>query len=121
MGGGRTHTDIANIFEIGVSTVKQVYKDCVMDGLEAALETKCESTPKIGLSGTQSDEKLTVLASSETIAGDVNWTLELGGDGKVKLKGTSLLQFHRIVARKGRNRPRIPINANRPHCRRLAL
>ncbi|MCY4151650.1 MAG: hypothetical protein OXE94_05370 [Aestuariivita sp.] len=86
IGGGRKHGDIATIFEISVSRVKQVCKDCVIDGLEAALETKRESKPKARLSGSESDEKLTVLARLEAPAGDADWTLQFGGDRKMKLE-----------------------------------
>ena len=44
--GGGTDADIASVLGIDTATVERVQKQCVLDGLEAALERKAQLNRK---------------------------------------------------------------------------
>ena len=44
-GGGLRDADIANVLTVGTATVERVRKQCVLEGVEAALERKEQIKP----------------------------------------------------------------------------
>ncbi len=85
VGGGRTDTDIADILGVGTATVERVRKQCVMAGVEAALERKVQVNRKQRVLDGAGEAKLTMLACSEPPAGQARWTLRLLADKLVEL------------------------------------
>jgi len=68
--GGRTDADIASVLGIGTATVERVRRQCVLDGLEAALERKA-----------QLNRKRRTLDGADWFAGlDLDKTVALYGD-----------------------------------------
>ena len=84
-GGGRRDADIADVLGVGTATVERVRKQCVMDGLEAALERKVQVNRKKRLLDGKGEAQLTMLACSEPPEGYACWGLRLLGDKLVEL------------------------------------
>ena len=85
-GGGLGDAEIARVLEVGASTVERVRRQCVMEGLEAALERKEQLNRKPRLLDGEGEAKLTMLACSEPPPGQARWTLRLLGDRLVELE-----------------------------------
>ena len=82
--GGRTDVDIASILDIGTATVERVRRQCVLDGLDAALERKVQlNRRKRTLDGT-GEAELVKLACSSPPDGRARWTLQLLGERLVE-------------------------------------
>ncbi len=79
-GGGLGDAEIARVLEVGASTVERVRRQCVMEGLEAALERKVQANRKKRLLDGAGEAKLAMLACSAPPAGHARWTLKLLGD-----------------------------------------
>ncbi len=84
-GGGRRDADIADVLGVGTATVERVRRQCVMDGVEAALERRVQVNRKQRLLDGAGEAKLTMLACSEPPAGQAQWTLRLLADKLVEL------------------------------------
>ncbi|MDE0520644.1 MAG: IS630 family transposase [Boseongicola sp.] len=85
-GGGLGDAEIARVLEVGASTVERVRRQCVMEGLDAALERKEQLNRKPRLLDGEGEAKLTMLACSEPPPGQARWTLRLLGDRLVELE-----------------------------------
>ena len=64
-GGGLRDADIANVLTVGTATVERVRKQCVLEGVEAALERKEQINRKKRLLDGEGEAKLTMLACSQ--------------------------------------------------------
>ena len=85
-GGGLGDAEIARVLEVGASTVERVRRQCVMEGLDAALERKAQANRKKRLLDGAGEAKLAMLACSAPPAGHARWTLKLLGDRLVELE-----------------------------------
>ena len=83
--GGRTDADIASVLGIGTATVERVRRQCVLDGLEAALERKAQLNRKRRTLDGAGEAELVKLACSSPPDGRARWTLQLLGDRLVEL------------------------------------
>ena len=83
--GGRTDADIASVLGIGTATVERVRRQCVLDGLEAALERKAQLNRKRRTLDGVGEAELVKLACSSPPDGRARWTLQLLGDRLVEL------------------------------------
>ncbi len=83
--GGLSDGGIAEVLEIGTATVERVRRQCVMEGLEAALERKVQLNRKKRLLDGEGEAKLTMLACSEPPPGHARWSLKLLGAHLVEL------------------------------------
>ena len=86
VGGGYRDADIAKILEIGTATVERVRKQCVMEGLEAALERKVHVSRKRRLLDGEGEATLAMLACSAPPEGYAQWSLRLLGEKLVELE-----------------------------------
>ena len=84
--GGRSDADIAGVLDVGTATVERVRKQCVLDGLEAALERKAQANRKKRLLDGEGEAKLVMLACSAPPPGQARWTLRLLGERLVELE-----------------------------------
>jgi transposase len=85
-GPGWTDEQIAELAQVGLSTVHRVRQRCVEEGLEAALHRKPSSQRQYRkLDGAQ-EAKLIALACSDPPAGRVCWTMQLLADKLVELE-----------------------------------
>src|SRR5262249_30338199 len=85
-GPGWTDQQIAEAFEVALSTVHRLRQRLVEEGLDAALLRKPPSTPRpTKLDGAQ-EAKLIAIACSEPPAGRTRWTLQLLADKLVELQ-----------------------------------
>ena len=84
-GGGRSDADIADILGVGTATVERARRQCVMEGLEAALERRKQRRRKPGKLDGAGEAKLVMLACSEPPEGCAGWTLKLLGERLVEL------------------------------------
>jgi transposase len=85
-GPGWTDEQIAEAFEVGLSTVHRLRQRLVEEGLDAALLRKPQSAPRPAkLDGAQ-EAKLIAIACSEPPAGRARWTLQLLADKLVELQ-----------------------------------
>ena len=91
--GGRTDADIASVLGIGTATVERVRRQCVLDGLEAALERKapCELNRKRRTLDGAGEAELVKLACSSPPDGRARWT-RVQGPGQ--LLGDRLVELH---------------------------
>ena len=85
-GGGHRDADIADVLGIGTATVERVRRQCVMEGVEAALERKVQVNRKKRLLDGEGEAKLVMLACSEPPEGHARWSLRLLGDRLVELE-----------------------------------
>ena len=83
--GGRTDADIASVLGIGTATVERVRGQCVLDGLEAALERKVQLNRKRRTLDGAGEAALVKLAWSSPPDGRARWTLQLLGERLVAL------------------------------------
>lgn len=84
-GPGWTDAHIAELVQVGLSTVHRVRQRCVAEGLEAALQRKPSPQRQYRkLDGVQ-EAKLVALACSDPPAGRVCWTMQLLADKLVEL------------------------------------
>ena len=80
-----TDEQIAELAQVGLSTVHRVRQRCVEEGLEAALQRKPSPQRQYRkLDGAQ-EAKLVALACSDPPAGRVCWTMQLLADKLVEL------------------------------------
>jgi transposase len=80
-----TDEQIAELAQVGLSTVHRVRQRCVEEGLEAALQRKPSPQRQYRkLDGVQ-EAKLVALACSDPPAGRVSWTMQLLADKLVEL------------------------------------
>jgi transposase len=80
-----TDEQIAEVAQVGLSTVHRVRQRCVDEGLEAALQRKPSPQRQYRkLDGVQ-EAKLVALACSDPPAGRVCWTMQLLADKLVEL------------------------------------
>ena len=85
-GPGWTDEQIAEAFEVGVSTVHRLRQRLVEEGLDAALLRKPQAARRpTKLDGAQ-EAKLIAIACSEPPAGRARWTLQLLADKLVELE-----------------------------------
>ena len=77
---------IADVLEVGLSTVERVRKQCVMEGLEAALDRKVQVNRKKRLLDGAGEATLTMLACSTPPPGYAKWSLKLLGERLVALE-----------------------------------
>jgi transposase len=85
-GPGWTDAQIAEAFEVGLSTVHRLRQRLVEEGLDAALLRKPQSARRPEkLDGAQ-EAKLIAIACSEPPSGRARWTLQLLADKLVELK-----------------------------------
>ena len=84
--GGLSDGTIADVLEVGVATVERVRKQCVMEGLEAALERKVQVNRKKRLLDGAGEAILTMLARSMPPPGHAIWSLGLLGERLVELE-----------------------------------
>ncbi len=85
-GGRRRDADIADVLGVGTATVERVRKQCVLDGVDAALERKVQVNRKARRLDGAGEATLTMLACSQPPAGQAQWTLQLLADRLVALK-----------------------------------
>ena len=85
-GGGRSDADIADVLGVGTATVERVRKQCVLEGLEAALERRVQLNRKKRKLDAGAEAKLVTLACSEPPDGRARWTLKLLSDRLVELE-----------------------------------
>lgn len=85
-GGGRADADIASVLEVGTATVERVRRQCVEEGLEAALERKVQKNRRQRLLDGEGEAKLAMVACPEPPDGRARWTLKLLGDRLVELE-----------------------------------
>ena len=71
---GRIDTDIADTLGVNVTTVERVRKQCVMEGLEAALDRKPHPNPRRRLLDGEGEATLSMLACSQPPEGPASWT-----------------------------------------------
>lgn len=80
-----TDEQIAELAQVGLSTVHRIRQRCVEDGLPAALQRKPSPQRQYRkLDGAQ-EAKLVALACSDPPAGRVSWTMQLLADKLVEL------------------------------------
>jgi transposase len=85
-GPGWTDEQIAEAFEVGLSTVHRLRQRLVEEGLDAALLRKPQSARRPAkLDGAQ-EAKLIAIACSQPPGGRARWTLQLLADKLVELK-----------------------------------
>ena len=84
-GGGRCDADIADCLGVGTATVERVRKQCVMAGLDAALERKVQVNRKARVLDGAGEATLTMLACSQPPEGQARWTLQLLADKLVTM------------------------------------
>ncbi len=84
--GGLSDAGIAEVREIGTATVERVRRQCVTEGLEAALERKVQVNRRKRLPGGGDEAKLTMPACSKPPPGHARWNLRLLGDRLVELE-----------------------------------
>ena len=84
--GGRSDADIADVLGVGTATVERVRRQCVLEGLEAALERKVQLNRKRRLLDGEGEAKLVTLACSEPPDGRARWTLRLLCERLVELE-----------------------------------
>lgn len=84
--GGMADGEIARALGIGVSTVERVRRQCVMEGLEAALERRVQANRKKRVLDGGGEGRLTMLACSDPPPGHARWTLKLLGERLVELE-----------------------------------
>ena len=77
---------IADVLEVGLSTVERVRKQCVMEGLEAALDRKVQVNRKKRLLDGAGEATLTMLACSTPLPGYASWSLKLLSERLVALE-----------------------------------
>ena len=77
---------IAEAFDVTIATVQNVRKQCVLEGLEAAVERKrqCRPSRQRVLDG-EKEARLVALCCDKVPAGRGRWTLRLLADQLVKL------------------------------------
>ena len=83
-GGGRSDADIAGVLGVGTATVERVRRQCVLEGLEAALERRAQLNRKKRKLDAEAEAMLTALACSGPSDGRARWTLKLLCDRLVK-------------------------------------
>ena len=99
-GGGLRDTDIAHVLDVGSATVERVRKQCVMEGVEAALQRKEQKNRKKRLLDGEGEATLTMLACSAAPEGHAQWTLQLLADRLVTLEvveAISRLRVHKVL------------------------
>lgn len=80
-----TDAQIAELVQVGLSTVHRVRQRCVEEGLEAAVQRRPSPQRQYRrLDGVQ-EAKLVALACSEPPAGRVSWTMQLLADKLMEL------------------------------------
>jgi len=84
-GCGLRDADIAQVLDVGPATVERVRKQCVMEGVEAALQRKEQKNRKKRLLDGEGEATLTMLACSAAPEGRAAWTLSLLGEKLVAL------------------------------------
>ena len=77
---------IADVLEVGLSTVERVRKQCVMEGLEAALDRKVQVNRKKRLLDGAGEATLTMLVCSTPLPGYASWSLKLLSERLVALE-----------------------------------
>ena len=85
-GGGRGDADIADVLRVGTATVERTRRQCVLDGLEAALERRVQLNRKKRALDGEGEARLTMLACSEPPEGQARWTLRLLCEKLVELE-----------------------------------
>ncbi len=78
--------EIARIVGVGIATPERVRRQCVLEGVEAALERKVQVNRKKRLLDGEGEAKLTMLACSKPPSGQAHWTMQLLGDKLVELE-----------------------------------
>ena len=79
-GGGRRDADIADVLGVGTATGGRVRKQCVLEGVEAALERRVQVNRRQRLLDGEGEARLTMLACSQPPEGQAQWTLQLLAD-----------------------------------------
>jgi len=77
-------TDIAGVLQVGISTVFNIKRRYLAEGLDAALHDKPRSGKPCKIDGV-ARAKITALACSETPDGHARWTLRLLADKAIEL------------------------------------
>lgn len=87
-GEGYKKTDeaIGKLFHVSYKTVKRVRKQCVEEGLEAALTRKVHSRVKPRRLNGDQEAHLIALACSQAPEGQVRWTLKLLADKLIEME-----------------------------------
>lgn len=80
-----TDEQIAEVAQVGLSTVHRVRQRCVEEGLEAAIQRKPSPQRQYRKLDGMQEAKLVALACSEPPAGRVSWTMQLLADKLVEL------------------------------------
>ena len=84
--GGLPDWEIASVPGIGRATAERVRRQCVEEGVEAALERRQQVNRKPRKLDGAAEAKLVALACSEPPEGHARWTLKLPGARLVELK-----------------------------------
>jgi len=84
--GGWTDARIADALEVSVTTAERVRRQCVMEGLDAALERRVHSDRKKPRPGGEGQATLAMPGCPEPPAGHARWTLQPRGDRLVELE-----------------------------------
>jgi len=93
---GWTDAAIARAVESSQPTISRVRKQCVEEGLEAALNRRAPTREyRYKLDGAQ-EARLITLACSQPPAGQARWTLRLLADKLVELKVTDRLSYQTV-------------------------
>ncbi len=79
-GGGRRDAGIADVLGVGTATGGRVRRQCVMEGLEAALERRVQVNRRRRLLDGEGEARLTMPGCSEPPTGQARWTLQLLAD-----------------------------------------
>lgn len=106
-GAAWTDEQIAELAQVGLSTVHRVRQRCVEEGLEAALQRKPSPQRQYRkLDGVQ-EAKLVALACSDPPAGRVCWTMQLLADKLVELQVIDSIgrEAVRVTLKKTRSSP----------------
>ena len=92
-----TDEQIVEAFDLGASTVQNIRKRFVEEGLNAAIERKkqcCLSRQRV-LDG-EKEAKLVAVCCSEAPAGRTRWTLRMLGDELVRLEIVDSISYETI-------------------------
>lgn len=85
-GPGWTDLQLAEAFDVSLSTVHRLRQQLVEEGVEAALVRKARSRHKSPLLDGEQEARLVAIACSAPPAGRARWTLQLLADKLVELQ-----------------------------------
>ena len=90
-------TRIAEAFDVGVVTVENVRKRCVLEGLEAVIERKKRSRPsRTRVLDGKKEARLVALCCSKAPTGHARWTLRMLADELVEFNIVDTVSYETV-------------------------